>query len=313
MLSPAALLAFCLLVALPPQEGEAPKAGRRLPVGEVLVYEARLFKGAEILGGVIGRCEVKCSAAEHESKPAFRCRAEASGEVFGFQVKQELESLVDPTTGAPMLHTSSLSGTAIARKKTKFRDGKAEYWKMKHCRNETGDCGEAHAADGDPEKGHCTDRHCGRIEHRKWTLRDTIDLEGPTYDPLSVVLAARRSALGPGHPMERFTVLVDDRLWEITVHSEDGGEMETPAGKFDTLSITLEPRCLDTKPWHEKEPFRGPFGLQGDIRIWVDREDLKPVRVRGKVPFGVVLDAEIRLVEARTVKSGEGEVKETDP
>jgi hypothetical protein len=303
------------LVAAPAlqEEGPARDPAPAFPIGEVLVYEARLFKGSDLLGGVIGRGEVSCQRTTHDGLEAIRCRAEASGEVFGFEVVQALESVLDASTGAPKVHTSSQSGTAIARKKTEFGDGKAEYWKMKHCKNEEGNCQEAHSVDGDPEKGHCTDRHCGRIEHRRWSLRDTVELPGTTYDPLSVVLAGRRSALGPDHPVEKFPVLVDDRLWEITVRAEDGGEVETPAGTFDTLLLALEPRYLNPKPWHEKEKFQGPFGLQGEIRIWVDKEDRKPVRVRGKVPFGIVMDAEIRLVEVRKEEGPEGEVKETDP
>ncbi|MCZ6688046.1 MAG: DUF3108 domain-containing protein [Planctomycetota bacterium] len=313
-MNPAVLAALSIALALIPiQSSTDPKPDTPYPIGETLLYEARLWKGDEILGGKIGEVKLTCEETTLASKSRIRFSATASGSAFGYKVVHEMESILDPETGRPIVHTSEQKGTAISLKRIDFSPTAAEYWKMKHCKDYGGPCKDDHAAYGDPTNGHCEDRHCGRMEHRHWSLRDTIPVTGPTYDPLSAVLFGRRSELSLQKRSLRVVTLVDDRLWEITIRVQDGGEVEVPAGIFDCLLLHLDPKILNPKPWKKDEKFEGPFGLQGDIRVWLDKEKLRPIKVRGRVPLGLIMDAEVRLTEIRQASSGGGDVKKEAP
>ena len=73
-------------------------------------------------------------------------------------------------------------------------------------------------------------------------------------------------------------------------------KITVPAGTFDTLQIALIPSCLDKSEEVKKKKFQGLFGIKGTIRLWVDVEKKRPIRVRGIIPFGVDLNAEVDLV-----------------
>ena len=297
---PIVLLSLVFPMAFAAQEegGDPAPKGPSYPIGETLIYEAKLLQAGDLLSKQAGRAELSCTRTTHDSKDAIRYRAVAKINALGFEVSQEDVSLLDPKSGTPILYTSS--GTATVDKRTEFKGNQAKFWKKKHCKNEDGKCQEDHWVDGEPCKGHCRNRHCGIAGHRAWSLRDTLDIPNPTFDPISGILAGRRIRPAPDKTAEKIQVLVDDRLWEIDIKVEDGKEIETPAGTFQTHRLTLIPKHLNPKPWHEgDEPFQGPFRLQGDVEIWIDRENGVPIRLRGKLNLGIPMDAEINLIEVR--------------
>lgn len=66
------------------------------------------------------------------------------------------------------------------------------------------------------------------------------------------------------------------------------------AGKFDALKIAITP---DYSGQEEKwKKFRGLFGLEGSIEVWVDKKTRIPLIVKGSVPFAYVLRPTVSVV-----------------
>ena len=95
--------------------------------------------------------------------------------------------------------------------------------------------------------------------------------------------------------------MIDRRqLWRMRARRGEQKRIETPAGTFDAVEVKLEPL-----PWPGEErdedgdrvKFKGLFGIEGTIHIWMDKRSGTPIRIEGEVPAGLVdIDLVLELV-----------------
>ena len=209
-----------------------------------------------------------------------------------------ITSTLDVTGTRPAAYHYRQDGSEQREKKLRFDDGAATYLREKHCMEP--DCKDRghfvlrRSLLGKDEFLHCNDRKCRVPAHRHWKTRHEHDLDRPHFDMLSAVYYARSLGLKPGDDPIEVPVINDHDRWIVRAEVREGGRIKVPAGKFETYKLTLDPKPLDGA--QTKEEFKGLFGLNGTIHIWIDKSTKRPILVQGKFPFGPMnLHARVEL------------------
>jgi Protein of unknown function (DUF3108) len=104
-----------------------------------------------------------------------------------------------------------------------------------------------------------------------------VKIDGPVFDPLSLIYQYRRLPLHPGDRV-RFMVVADGKLYAVDADVTARETITTPAGKFRTVAV---------------EPQMSAGGLFADedskLTIWYsDDERHLPVRIRSDVKIGSI-------------------------
>ncbi|MEK7269500.1 MAG: DUF3108 domain-containing protein [Planctomycetota bacterium] len=268
------------------------------PAGEPferLTYRARAWKGVGLVGLDVGTATFEIFSEPGPGPARVRILAKADGSALGYSIKAVIESLADASTLAPVRYRYVQEGSGARRRGFDFGANAVAYWKSRHCRNAA--CANpAHSLASAPGRPplHCPDHDCERPDHQVWQMRRTRDLDAPAFDVLAAIYRARDVDLGAATPPS-FRLLVDkDGDWDVTLKARGTREIQVPAGTFSCRQIRLETKRHAPKP-DETEAFEGPFGLKGNISLWVDEETKIPVRISGTVPFGVDFNAEVNL------------------
>lgn len=280
----------------------------QLPFGETLVYRGRVKKAG--LTFDIGRAFLRASH-DDEGRPFLEARAH--GEKFGYELNTRITSMLEEVTLRPAVHLVAERGTERRTKKLVFREGGADFVRLKHCKDE--DCEDpahfikqANMRGGlipwGTEQVHCGDADCKHREHYEWRTRLEHDYEVPYFDLLSAVYLARQVEFSPGAEPVVIPIVNDKRRWSVKVHARRTKRMKVAAGTFDAVEVILEPAAADTARAKSEgdeddagdEKFQGLFGLNGAIQIWLDRETRRPIKIEGSLPFAFLdLHAEIEL------------------
>jgi hypothetical protein len=124
---------------------------------------------------------------------------------------------------------------------------------------------------------------------RIWgTPRETPAPRG-AVDSLAAVYLVR-SAIAEGLSETRFAMLDKQRVWDVRVTLAEPEVIETPAGRFRARRVQLATERID--PWVEEESdedgdtgeFAGPFGIKGDIGLWLEERTGIPLVIDGELP-----------------------------
>jgi hypothetical protein len=100
-------------------------------------------------------------------------------------------------------------------------------------------------------------------------------------------------------------LLVED---EEVVRQMAGEVLELQAGRFEAIPV-----LLSTKPWNPPgsdapaaaPEFAGPFGIRGEIQLWVEANSGVPLRIQGSLPAGPInIDIDIRLEQHAGTPAG---------
>lgn len=122
-----------------------------------------------------------------------------------------------------------------------------------------------------------------RMDAAPWEKRAVFPLRGEVNDILYTLYFAR--GIGETVGTRKNYWFVENRdVWKTLVTL--AGEEKLPLGKlgtFDALKITIEPDYSEEKETGEK--FSGLFGVQGSLRVVVDRKTRIPLVVSGELPF----------------------------
>ena len=268
-----------------------------VPFGETLIYRGRVRKAG--LSFQAGRATLRAKF-DGEGNPILEARA--FGEKFGYQLNTRIASTLDATTLRPTLHLTEERGTERRTKKINFLGNGADFIRLKHCKKEgctdaTHQVKQAKMHGPIPwgtEHVHCTDTDCKNRAHYFWQTRTEHRYEGDYVDLLSAIYMARQIEFDPASDPIIIPIVSDTRRWKVRVQAKMQKRIKVAAGTFDAVQLTLEPLVADEG--EEKEKFRGLFGLNGSIRIWVDRESRRPILIEGSLPFAFLeLHAEIEL------------------
>lgn len=124
-----------------------------------------------------------------------------------------------------------------------------------------------------------------RMDAAPWEKRTVFPLRGEVNDILYTLYFAR--GIGETVGTRRNYWFVETRdVWKTLVTV--AGEEKLSLGKlgtFDALKITIEPDYSEEKDTGRK--FSGLFGVEGTLRVLVDKKTRIPLVVSGELPFVV--------------------------
>lgn len=315
--------------------GEAPPAGQAAPKREFLQELLRIERGEGLRPLWIPRAEelkfkvfvdlpllgeteagrVTLSAgvdpyiaglavpeAERKNTPQWTgwVKSVATGSHLGYELHHELKSRLLPQAWPAIYYTDTQRGSETRTRELKLgmQDGQWIAWHRNdgHCK---GCENKEHFVDSNwlwGKPSHCTERKCRVLGHRLWRepLRRNVPL-GST-DMLSAVYYAR--ALVREQRTEDEIIIVDkQRLWKVQLKTAGTKLIEVPGGKTECVEVRLRSSVPEGEP-SSKEGFQGLFGLQGTIRIWLDKQCGVPVKIEGEFPISLLsteLDVSVQL------------------
>lgn len=123
---------------------------------------------------------------------------------------------------------------------------------------------------------------------RIWREDRYRDIPQGVLDTVGAIHVAR-TLVTEGLPATRFPAIDRLQLWRMEARRGKEKRVKTPAGTFDAVEVELE-----ASPWPGEErdedgdrvSFKGLFGMEGAIRVWIDRRTGVPVRIDGELPVG---------------------------
>ena len=122
-----------------------------------------------------------------------------------------------------------------------------------------------------------------QMDAAPWERRAVFPIRGEVNDILYTLYFAR--GIGDAVGTRKNYWFVENRdVWKTRVTV--AGEQKLPLGTlgtFDALEITIEPDYSTEKDMGKK--FSGLFGVQGTLRVLVDKKTRIPLIVSGELPF----------------------------
>lgn len=222
----------------------------------------------------------------------------ATGGYLGYSLKHELNTRLLPQGFPWLFYKDTQAGTENRRRELRIgtRDGAytAEFRSDGHCK---GCDNPEHFIESKwlwGDAAHC--KKCKKLEHRVWHAAESRTVPAGTVDMLSAVYLAR--TLVRNNVLETsFPVMNDETIWTVSLKRGPRKRIETPAGKFDCQQIVLSttfPAEFNTPAEVEDQKkkggqFSGLFGIQGNIKIWLEANTGVPVLIEGDLPVPLPL------------------------
>jgi len=271
----------------------------KFKVGEETTYSVKLWTKESSLAPVNGYVSFKINKGVYNRKECYIFKGIIIAYGFGYKLKLSSESYVDSSLFLPLLMSNIQSGTESRKSKMVFFEKKIEYREMKHC--ESGlSCQQAeHCFYKNGIKFHC--ENCMNEDHYVWNDKAEYDNNEPVYDLLSSFFIARNFELKPGLEDKKMKVVDGCDLWELKINITGEEAIETEIGIFNTVALQLSALPLNEHARQQKV-FKGLFGLEGDIRLWVDKETNIPIRIRGVYPLRFDFQVEIMINSIENIR-----------
>lgn len=133
---------------------------------------------------------------------------------------------------------------------------------------------------------------------RVWGQPQEVTAPQGALDSLGSILLLRTMCRDQS-TSERLVMVDKLRCWQVELTLGEITALELPAGRFRARPVTLT-----TSPWQpegsdqpvEPAEFSGPFGLRGNIQLWVEAATGVPLLIKGNLPAGPInVDIAIRL------------------
>ncbi len=269
----------------PPEEIVSRLPAIRKLVGERTEYDGYVFKGPVRFH--VGEATFAVRA-RGGGDPCVVLFGLATGGKFGYAVRAEVESVLDPTSLRVRTHAMSQTGSERRFKRLLFQKDQILYMKKKHCKDPN--CRDPnHMVEVTEYWGiiptgtktvHCMG--CKKLSHYVWKVRGKHETKEPFLDMLTALFVARTCEFSVG---SSFVVpVVQDRdRWYVTVTAVKEQKVTVDAGTFNCLQVILQPKSA--VEGQKEGRFTGLFGINGSIKVWLDKKTRLPVRILGSIPF----------------------------
>lgn len=262
---------------------------------EKLTYRVQAWAGSRSLAVTLGTAAFTLSRQTHHGEPCLVVKAHASGGVPRiYPYEATITAILRQTDLRQLISDQQRIKRSYNRRMVRFRDGGADYLKHTHCFAPTLCHNPRHMVPGPNGKPvHCTD--CKNPDHYVWSLRKRHHFPGRLHGFIGATYLARGLPLAIGGPAHAFRVVQVRYLWELTVRAVKEETVTVPAGTIRCLKIAITQTPLNDEARRSAGSFEGPFGLHGDIHLYVDKLAKHPVLVRGKVKLGSTFDIAVAL------------------
>ena len=266
---------------------------------ETLVYQATSWKGIGPFRMAIpvGTSTFTVTRETVDGERHIVMKAQAKGGVPGYPYDATMTSRLREADLSPVEFDSNRLLPEYKRRIIRYHGRGADYLKHKHCDAPTLCHNPAHDVDlPDGKRGHCPG--CHKPEHYVWSLRYRHrGYEGAAYDLLSGNYLSRGLPIRVGGPVQTVRVISNRDMFDIEITPVAEETVTVPAGKIDCIKVTLANKPANAYSRGNASDFEGPFGLHGDVVLYLDKATLQPVRVTGKVKLGATFDVQIDLKE----------------
>ena len=252
-----------------------------IPRNETLTFEARL--GLGVIEAEVGTVTLSSRVVPYRASLLGGGGGESGGETGSitaratggytvYELDSTLETRFQPTAWPAMIHRMTQAGTEKRRRETLVGTDA-----------------------GKPRTTYRSDtRHGAPSGTRIWRPAEEVDAPVGVVDSLGGVFLVR-TMLREGVDSVEVPVLDKDRVWNVTISLGESETIETGAGVFQARPVLLETTRRDVQESDDEE-FSGPFGIKGDIRLWVEESTGVPVVIAGTLPAGPLeIDLDIRL------------------
>lgn len=279
------------------------------PVGERLVYEGMVEKA----GLSVNVGEAVFTVNKNEDNDII-LKAVAKGHKFGYTLDTTLSSAILAGSTVPFIYHYLQRGSEWREKKIVFENGEAVYWRLKHCKDYEHCHNPKHMVESTnwvggiipwgTHKVHCRNTDCRIRDHYYWKRHTVHHLDRPYVDLLTAIYYARNLDLRLGAPEQVVPIVQDKELWLIKLRVKKQARLTVKAGTYDALELILTPVAVKGKL---RDEFKGLFGLNGDIHLWIDRASHRPILIQGTIPFAFLdLTASVELVKVGKTSDGKG-------
>ncbi|MFP4056549.1 MAG: DUF3108 domain-containing protein [Candidatus Brocadiia bacterium] len=309
----AAGLALALAAGLAPRLCEAVEPWLRdHPLrhirSETLVYRV------QAKGATVGKATFTVSRDSSWGEEQVVLRAEAEGTLRLFVVTYRYHSVLTSRVALDgLVQRSSMDHRLLPsykRKWLRFSSLGVDYFRHKPCECPPNLCHNPdHFRLKKGERVHRRDSEKPR--HCVWGLRERHrHVRLPAYDMLAALYLARGLELTPGTKAGPIIVVAKRDVWAIEVLPREEETIEVPAGTFQCVRVGLNPipaneHAMDSQEEDEEAGFEGPFGLKGDIAIYLDKATGRAVKVNGTKQADLKIKTLDVGVEAELVRIGE--------
>lgn len=155
--------------------------------------------------------------------------------------------------------------------------------------------------DGAPHCSYRSDTSKGAPKGtRIWRNAQEYAVPAGTVDTIGAVYVVR-AMIRDGRRVTTLNTLDKERVWEAALSLGEVSVVETPCGSFMGREVHLTTRLLSrlgepVEPDPEDEGFTGPFGIRGQIRLFVEANTGIPIAISGTIPAGPIeIGLDIRL------------------
>ncbi|NQT85202.1 DUF3108 domain-containing protein [bacterium] len=261
-----AIGAVALLLAVLAEGGEGPVLGES-------EYRLRVWKGVRAVGKVIGSVEMSLREGAYEGEACRVFRVTTRASCLGVSLDAVARSTLTTDLQRQLLYDYVRTGSKRVESRLVFRPTGIE-WRRR-----------------EPVKG------ADRLE---WKTLATHRYSPGICDMFAALYLARKDALVVGGDPQWVRCVADRKLWDIGFRAVARERVTVPAGAFDTVRIEFE--AAPANAFTLQTPFRGPFAMGADTKLWVDPERRLIVKVAGTAHLAVNVRAEMALV--RTAAPG---------
>ncbi len=251
-----------------------------IPRNETLTFEARL--GLGVIEAHVGTVTLSSRVEPYRTSllgggggaagETASITARAKGGYAVYQLDSTLETRFQPTAWPAMIHRMTQAGTEKRRRETLVGTRAGEH--LTTYRSDT--------------------RHGAPSGTRIWRPPGEVDAPQGVVDSLGGVFLVR-TMLRDGIDSLEVPVIDKDRVWNVTISLGEVETVETGAGVFQACPVLLQTTRRESQE-SDGEEFSGPFGIKGDIRLWVEENTGVPIVIAGTLPAGPLeIDLDIRL------------------
>jgi len=294
-LSASALLTLCAALPRSGTAGELDAARHPLRAirTETLVYSVKASKG--FLKFDLGTATFVFTREEAGGQPQFVVRAAAKGGIPAFPYDAVTTCRLREDTLRELSLVEFRVKPEYKSKWLRFHERGIDYLKHKICDVPDLCRNPAHFVtnvDG-------ASLHVGESEdpaHHVWSLRERHrDVKGAVYDAIGALYLARGFDLSPGGAGGTLRVVSKRDMWDIRFRGKKETTVTVPAGKIACTQLSLKTKPANAYSRKNAGDFEGPFGLSGDIGLYLDKDTGQAVLIEGKVEVGALFDVQIQL------------------